>query len=189
MPTRSASKRDQNRSDEEVFRYAVFVAFFLVLIRRFFFFLKFMSAGSGVQHSEHNLGEIPVRFIQSWVLPRTLDSKPVYGSLEDSPERARARQNAFEHIVGDRKSETISAPVRIDADVNFFLAEVEAGKQVSFRVAEDRQAYILQVEGRSALSKKFDLEEGDAAAAVGSNDLVFDSLASSMILVIEMKRT
>ncbi len=150
--------------------------------------VQFMSAGSGVTHSEHNLGDKPVRFIQSWVIPRSYNGKPIYGSLLETPERTEARHNAFEHIVGDRKDEASKAPVKIDADCNFFLAELEVGKQVSMKIREDRQAYILQIEGRSTVSKSFELEEGDAATAVGSNNLVFDASAPSLILVIEMQK-
>lgn len=31
--------------------------------------LQYMSAGSGVRHSEYNHGEVPLRFIQCWVNP------------------------------------------------------------------------------------------------------------------------
>jgi quercetin 2,3-dioxygenase len=30
--------------------------------------IQYMSAGSGVQHSEHNVGDTPLRFIQCWYL-------------------------------------------------------------------------------------------------------------------------
>lgn len=92
--------------------------------------VQFMSAGSGVSHSEQNLGDLPVRFIQCWVLPRSQNEKPVYGSLKDSPERLAARHNAFDHLVGDRKSEQDHAPVKINADCNFWLAEVDAEHSV-----------------------------------------------------------
>lgn len=33
--------------------------------------VQFMTAGTGVQHSEHNLAERPLRFIQMWLSVRT----------------------------------------------------------------------------------------------------------------------
>jgi redox-sensitive bicupin YhaK (pirin superfamily) len=121
-------------------------------------------------------------------MPRSRGINPVYGSLPDSSERREARRNQFEHIVGDRLSNESVAPIRIDADCNFYLSEVDAGKQVELVIGEDRQAYILQIEGRSILSNSFELEEGDAATAVGSHKLYFDALENSLILVIELKR-
>ena len=33
--------------------------------------IQYMSAGSGVRHSEFNHGDSPLRFIQCWVTPET----------------------------------------------------------------------------------------------------------------------
>jgi redox-sensitive bicupin YhaK (pirin superfamily) len=60
--------------------------------------IQYMSAGEGVNHSEQNAGAVPVRFIQSWVVPRTRGAQPVYGSLPDSEARRTARHNKWEHI-------------------------------------------------------------------------------------------
>jgi uncharacterized cupin superfamily protein len=60
--------------------------------------IQYMSAGEGVNHSEQNAGAVPVRFIQSWVVPRTRGAEPVYGSLPDSEARRAARHNKWEHI-------------------------------------------------------------------------------------------
>ena len=42
--------------------------------------IQYMSAASGVRHSEFNKSkELPLRFIQIWVTPRTTGGDPVYG--------------------------------------------------------------------------------------------------------------
>ena len=44
--------------------------------------IQFMTAGSGVTHSEHNLDkENPLRFIQIWISTRQNNLKPNYGSF------------------------------------------------------------------------------------------------------------
>ena len=41
--------------------------------------VQFMTAGTGVMHSEYNLDpEQDLRFIQSWILPRTKGLTPRY---------------------------------------------------------------------------------------------------------------
>jgi redox-sensitive bicupin YhaK (pirin superfamily) len=60
--------------------------------------IQYMSAGSGVRHSEQNSGDVPVRFIQSWVMPRSHGDRSVYGSLPDSNNRREARNDKWEHI-------------------------------------------------------------------------------------------
>lgn len=43
--------------------------------------IQFMTAGSGVTHSEHNLDKSnPLRFIQMWLTTRTNNLSPNYGS-------------------------------------------------------------------------------------------------------------
>jgi redox-sensitive bicupin YhaK (pirin superfamily) len=49
--------------------------------------IQFMSAGSGVTHSEHNVDEkAPFGFIQIWIPPRAPNTKPYYGSALGRPE-------------------------------------------------------------------------------------------------------
>ena len=44
--------------------------------------IQFMTAGSGIVHSEHNLHEEkPLRFIQMWITPKRDNLKPNYGSF------------------------------------------------------------------------------------------------------------
>ena len=44
--------------------------------------VQFMTAGSGIVHSEYNLDkEKPLRFIQMWITPKQNNLKPKYGSF------------------------------------------------------------------------------------------------------------
>ena len=48
--------------------------------------IQFMTAGSGVSHSEHNHDQKnPLRFIQIWLSPRSKNLKPNYGSFTSKP--------------------------------------------------------------------------------------------------------
>lgn len=39
--------------------------------------VQFMTAGRGIRHSEHNLHDEPLRFVQCWVMPRRPDPMAV----------------------------------------------------------------------------------------------------------------
>ncbi|WP_035806014.1 pirin family protein [Kitasatospora mediocidica] len=50
--------------------------------------VQHLSAGSGVAHTERNVGgaDVPVRFIQMWLQPDVFDTPPAYGLRRVAPE-------------------------------------------------------------------------------------------------------
>jgi hypothetical protein len=55
-----------------------------------------------------------------------------------------------------------------------------------FALRPGRKAYVLQIEGRSRVGAA-ELEEGDAATAQGPEELRFEVLDKSLLLVIELQ--
>jgi redox-sensitive bicupin YhaK (pirin superfamily) len=158
--------------------------------------VQFMTAGSGVTHSEHNLDkDKPLRFIQIWISTRQRGLKPNYGSSLGSIEE---RTNRFAHLVTDVQNTASSAPIKINQDANIYVSEISSGKSVEFVINENRQAYLLCVEGgvkaqSSDGSADVSLAQHDAAEIRGgpSTTLTFTPLPTSAtdsahILVVEM---
>jgi len=116
--------------------------------------VQFMTAGRGVRHSEHNeRTDAPLRFVQSWVVPRARGLPPRYGSFRgDEPKAAAARRNCWAHLLSDANSD-VATPVKVAQDVNLFVAELDAGATLPFEVGAGRQAYVLCVEGAAAFSE------------------------------------
>ena len=48
---------------------------------------QLMSAGTGVQHSEMNNGDIPVHMLQIWILPNEQNAEPNYQQVERDPKQ------------------------------------------------------------------------------------------------------
>ena len=72
--------------------------------------VQFMTAGTGVQHSEHNLSATsPLRFIQMWIVPSQRGLAPNYGSACGKSVNLR---NGWTRLVSDVKSAAAS-PVKI----------------------------------------------------------------------------
>ena len=155
--------------------------------------IQFMTAGTGVYHSEHNKNpESPLRFIQMWINPRRRGLQPNYGSGVTDVE---ARHNKFAHLVSDVQNKAVSTPIKINQDANIHVSEFDLGKTVEFSVEEGRQAYVLCVEGSGVQvsgSGKFltSMEKHDAGEASGPVSLQFTSNESSggHVLIVEMNK-
>lgn len=135
--------------------------------------VQYMSAGTGIFHSEHNKEDETLRLLQIWILPRLLGGLPNYGDFLFNEED---RQDKWLHFVGQ------NADVKLNQDVNFYVTE--SSKEFEFKVNKGRQVYLVNIEGNTKVNNHF-LEEGDAVMA--NEDLLFIPEATSHVLLIEMK--
>ena len=93
--------------------------------------IQFMTAGTGIRHSEFNQGDKPLRFIQTWIVPSERGLKPNYGSCRGSSTADQQQQskNKLRHLVSNVKDTSTTTPVQINQDVDAFASELELGSQ------------------------------------------------------------
>lgn len=108
--------------------------------------IQFMTAGTGVRHSEANDGDKPLRFIQTWIVPRRNGLPPNYGSY-NAPKDCGTKKNTLQHLASDAERTDVETPVKMNQDVDCKAAELELGKSLHVAIPKDRQAYLLCVEG------------------------------------------
>jgi redox-sensitive bicupin YhaK (pirin superfamily) len=113
--------------------------------------IQFMTAGTGVEHSEFNKGDKPLRFIQVWIVPATRGVKPNYGSMRGQFD---LQKNQLRHLVSNVNDAITSTPAEINQDVDAFASEIELGKKVFYDLPSGRQAYLLCVEGSIQVNGK-----------------------------------
>jgi quercetin 2,3-dioxygenase len=142
--------------------------------------VQYMSAGTGVLHSEHNLGEKTARLLQIWILPDKKGHMPNYGEYRFD---WKERKKNWLHIVSSKQGDAI---VKINQDINISAIELEQGKETSFSVNEGRQAYLVQIEGTSTING-VTLEQRDAMEIVEEN-ITIKSETLSHFLIIEMEK-
>jgi len=149
--------------------------------------VQFMTAGTGVMHSEENQGSEPCRFIQSWIVPRSRGLPPNYGSLVGDDTAARNRSNQWAQLVSDVRSGENFTPVQINQDCNVYVTELDADlASPPLEIGVGRQAYMLAVEGSVSLGD-VDLSRHDAARIRGGQVLELKAGSSgAMVLVFEM---
>lgn len=142
--------------------------------------VQYMSAGTGVVHSEHNRGDVLSRFLQIWIVPDQRGYKPQYG---DRRFEAKDRHNQWLQIVSSTQG---SAPIKIHQDANINVLELDAGKTISFEVKANRQAYLVLIEGQSRVNRLM-LETRDALESI-EESLILEAQENSHYLVIEMRK-
>lgn len=106
--------------------------------------IQFMTAGNGVEHSESNPGEKPLRFIQTWIVPERNGLEANYGGYNA---KGKTETNKVSHLASCVRDSDSDTPVKINQDVSCHAAELELGKSVTVDLPEGRQAYLLCIEG------------------------------------------
>ncbi len=118
--------------------------------------IQFMTAGTGIRHEEFNHEDKPLRFIQTWIVPRSRGLKPNYGSSHGDENR----KNQVQHLVSDVKNPEAVTPVKINQDVDAFVSELDLGRKVEIDLPDGRMAYLLCIEGGVTVNgqqlKKYD---------------------------------
>ncbi len=118
--------------------------------------VQFMSAGTGVRHSEANTdANDTLHLVQMWVLPGRNGGPPSYGQMDFSPE---ARYNAWLRIVSGEAG--VEAPIRITQEATFAVARVEGALPV-YEFAPQRFGFLFVASGTVEVNGE-KLQTGDA---------------------------
>ncbi|MDR0973998.1 MAG: pirin family protein, partial [Prevotellaceae bacterium] len=104
--------------------------------------IQTMSAGTGIFHSEMNGSQTePVEFLQIWVMPNRENKQPAY---QDYDIRPFLKKNELATIVAPDGT----APAKMQQDTWFSLGEVEAGRDIEYRMHLPAMGvYLFLIEG------------------------------------------
>jgi len=140
--------------------------------------IQYMSAGTGVTHSEMNEGDDEVHLIQTWILPEAKGLPPQYGSKTFDPEE---RHNKWSHLIGPESTE---AAIRLYQDANMYAAEIDAGNTLTFDLENGRQLFVKVMEGNATING-ISFMPGDAAQVEGK-PLNVEARSNAHLLLVEM---
>ncbi len=143
--------------------------------------VQYMSAGTGLMHSEYNNHPSQdLRLLQIWILPPQKGMNPIYGDISfDESER----KNKLLHVISN---EAGHGKVKIHQDANIYVCELESGKEIEFKIAENRQIYYVQIEGDSKLNT-IHVSKSDAVKIKDEKALHVSAISKIHFLFIEMK--
>jgi redox-sensitive bicupin YhaK (pirin superfamily) len=142
--------------------------------------VQYMSAGTGVQHSEHNQHDDPLRLLQLWIYPDKKGYEPTYGDFKFDWSR---RVNQWFHMVSSQNGD---APINIHQDANIYVGAFDQGQEINFEIQKGRQGYCVQIEGSSTIND-ITLNERDALEIV-EESLTIETLEKSHFIIIEMPK-
>ncbi|KAL4860075.1 putative quercetin 2 [Chlorella vulgaris] len=160
--------------------------------------VQYLSAGTGITHSEMNDGDATCRFLQVWVTPDRTGHPPQYGS---ATYEKQDRHNKLLHLLGG----TGAVPqwsgiqpgqcIKLHQDVNVFVSESDPAVQHDITLAAGRQAYLVCIEGSLAVGtsdSETKLSMRDAAELVADKKPLYLSLTAgeqgAHFMLIEMKQ-
>ncbi|MDA3808984.1 MAG: pirin family protein [Spirochaetaceae bacterium] len=142
--------------------------------------IQYMSAGTGISHSEFNEGDDILRFLQIWILPDKENHKPNYGSKRIPMEE---RHDKWFHFVSPING---SGLIGINQDANIYASIISEGKQFNFPLSEGRQLYGILIDGELSVESEL-LKSGDGFDS--NESLTFNADKKSHILIIEIKKS
>lgn len=143
--------------------------------------VQIMSAGSGLYHSEYNASQKEeVNFLQIWVFPKERDIQPRYDQKTFSKAE---RKNKFQTVVSPEKN---SSSLWINQDSYFSLADIEAGKEISYNINKKGNGVYLFVISGSAEAAGTNLDKRDGFGIEDTDKITVTAKENSEILVIEV---
>jgi hypothetical protein len=145
--------------------------------------IQFMSAGTGVRHSEYNhLPDTPLHLVQMWVIPGKIGQPPSYGQADFTLEDRRNRW-----LVCVSGEAAVDAAIRITQQATLRVACLE-NVQLTHEFAPHRYGFAFVADGELEVNGE-ELQPGDAARTFnlpkldvrGSGELVFWDVPASTL--------
>jgi redox-sensitive bicupin YhaK (pirin superfamily) len=142
--------------------------------------LQYMSAGSGVAHSEFNPSQDErVHLLQIWVLPDQSGGAPRYAERALG---AAAKPNALTLLFAGRPRD---AAVEIRADADVFVGKLDAGARVTHSTSPDRGLWLHGISGEVRVAGEV-LGPGDGLAIEGAQAVEIEGSRDAEFLLFDL---
>lgn len=143
--------------------------------------VQYMSAGSGVTHSEFNASERePLHLLQMWVVPARPGGEPRYDQRHFTPAE---RQGRLAPAAGPA-SETSPAPITIGQDARLFLGTFDASEAADLPLI-GRRAWVHVASGTVRVNGH-DLGPGDGAGLVDEAEMRLEGKERAEVVVWDL---
>jgi quercetin 2,3-dioxygenase len=141
--------------------------------------VQYMSAGTGVQHSEFNPAkDEAVHFLQVWIQPDQKGIKPRYG------EKSFTDISAGTLLLATSKTGR-DGSLAIHQDADLWIGKLDSGNRVTHELKPGRHAWLHVAEGEILVNDKA-LKGGDAAAITEESRLELQGQKPAQVLLFDL---
>jgi quercetin 2,3-dioxygenase len=142
--------------------------------------LQYMSAGSGVTHSEFNASKTePVHLLQIWMFPEKKGMKPAY----DQKNFPREDKQGKLRLVASPDGREGSVTIRQDNEL--YATVLGAGESVRHELKPERHAFVQVARGSVKLNGT-KLVEGDGAAISEEKAVELTGVKDAEVLLFDL---
>jgi len=138
-----------------------------------------MSAGTGVTHSEYNLGTTPLHSYQIWIFPNVRGLKPSYDQRSYSPE---SRRNRLLPAASGRRLPDV---VGMYADATIYMTDLDAGQTLEFNTDETRCIFVYLTAGDMSINGER-LKSHDQARITKKSSLTLQTHDATSLVLIDV---
>lgn len=140
--------------------------------------VQYMSAGTGVMHSEMNLAQENVHLYQIWLLPKKNGLTPAY----DQKNFSGSSKNELIPVVSDVPT---GDAITIQANATIYKGDFEKGTSYSYKIQEGRGIFIYITEGVLEINDIM-LTTGDQARIENETSIILKSTQATKFVLIDV---
>jgi redox-sensitive bicupin YhaK (pirin superfamily) len=142
--------------------------------------VQYMSAGSGVTHSEFNPSKTDqMRFLQVWLLPEEQGTKPAYDTIDLTPEDKDGKLKLF--LSPDGRDGSMAT----QADASVYAATLRGDQSITTDLVAGRKGWVQVADGALSVNGTA-LSKGDGLAIEGAGALTFTDGSDAEFLFFDL---
>lgn len=142
--------------------------------------VQYMSAGSGVSHSEFNPSQSdPMRFLQIWLIPDQENTAPRYETMDIEATDKMGQLKLFLSQDGRDGS------MRTEADASVYAATLDGDQEANITLVSPRKGWVQVAEGSIKVNGQT-LLKGDGLAVEGAGLLSFSGGDNAEFLFFDL---
>jgi quercetin 2,3-dioxygenase len=141
--------------------------------------VQYMSAGTGVTHSEFNPTDQPLHLLQIWMVPEKRGFKPAYDQKNFSAAEKQGKLRLVASPDGAQGS------VKIRQDNSLYATLLDKDETVRHELRPGRHAYVQVARGQVKLNGT-PLAEGDGAAISEEKSVELTGINSAEVLLFDL---